>query len=167
VVRTTGKRNSAAFSALGLLAFIGLCFGAAAIGSAFNVPALSEWYPGLQKPFFNPPNWLFGPVWSVLYLAMAVAGWLVWREEGLSGATTALTVFGAQLVLNTLWSGLFFGLRSPGLALVEIVILWVAILATILLFRPVSRVAALLLVPYLAWVSFATVLNFEIWRLNA
>ena len=167
MAQATGRRNGAAFSALGLLAFVVVCFGAAAIGSAFTGSALSDWYPGLEKPSFNPPNWLFGPVWTVLYLAMAVAGWLVWRREGFSGATAPLAVFGVQLALNLLWSGLFFGLRSPGLALGEIIVLWVAILATIVLFRRVSTPAALLLVPYLAWVTFAAVLNFEIWRLNA
>jgi len=109
---------------------------------------------------------LFGPVWSVLYLAMAVAGWMVWRREGFSGAAAPLAVFGVQLALNVLWSGVFFGLRLPGVAFVEILALWAAILATILLFRRVSTPAALLLVPYLAWVTFAAVLNFEIWRLN-
>ena len=167
MAQATGRRNGAVFSALGLLAFVGVCLGAAAVGSAFTIPSIPGWYAGLEKPFFSPPNWLFGPVWSVLYLAMAVAGWLVWRREGLSGVTVPLAVFGFQLLLNVAWSGLFFGLRLPGVALVEILALWAAILATILLFRRTSTPAALLLVPYLAWVTFATILNFEIWRLNS
>ena len=153
-------------SALGLALFVVACFAAAGLGSLVTTPRINGWYAELEKPFFNPPSWLFGPVWTILFLAMAVAGWLVWRRAGFSGASVALTLFGGQLFLNVLWSTLFFGLKSPGAALVEIVILWVAILATLVAFRRVSRAAGLLFVPYLAWVTFATVLNLEIWRLN-
>ena len=153
-------------SALGLALFVAACFAAAGLGSLVTTPRISGWYAELEKPFFNPPSWLFGPVWTILFLAMAVAGWLVWRRAGFSGTGVALTLFGVQLFLNVLWSTLFFGLKSPGVALVEIILLWAAILATLVAFRRVSRVAGLLFVPYLAWVTFAAVLNLEIWRLN-
>ncbi len=138
----------------------------AAVGSVFTSSAMPDWYMSLEKPAFNPPSWVFGPVWTVLYIMMAVAAWLVWRASGFRGAALALTVYAAQLVLNLAWSGIFFGLREPGWALVEILALWAAIVATAVLFRPHSRVAAWLLVPYLLWVSFAAVLNGAIWRLN-
>jgi translocator protein len=154
-------------SALALATCVVACYGAAYVGSAFTSPAIAGWYETLIKPPFTPPSWLFGPVWTVLYLAMAVAGWLVWRRKGLTGATLPLALFGGQLVLNALWSVLFFGLREPGVALVEILLLWAVILATTLSFRSVSRTASWLLTPYLAWVTFAVALNLEIWRLNS
>jgi tryptophan-rich sensory protein len=120
----------------------------------------------LLKPAWNPPAWVFGPVWTVLYLMMAVAAWLVWRRRGFAGAPWALGLFVLQLALNTLWSAIFFGLRRPGVAAIEILLLWLAILATLIAFAPVSRLAAILLAPYLAWVTFAAVLNFTIWRMN-
>ena len=154
-------------SALALVVFIVACFSAALIGSIFTASSIPVWYENLLKPSFSPPNWLFGPVWTVLYLLMAVAGWLVWQQRGRNPTIALpLALFGIQLVLNTLWSVLFFGLQAPGTALVEIIVLWAAILATLLSFRQVSKGAGWLLVPYLAWVSFAAVLNFEIWRLN-
>jgi translocator protein len=121
----------------------------------------------LEKPAFNPPSWVFGPVWTVLYAMMAVAAWLVWREAGFGGATAALSLFFVQLALNLAWSGIFFGLRQPGWALVEIAVLWAAILATMILFFRHSTLAGWLLVPYLLWVSFASVLNAALWRLNS
>lgn len=127
---------------------------------------VSEWYPGLAKPPFNPPDWLFGPVWTVLYLMMGVAAWLVWRRADEARVGAPLALFTAQLLLNGLWSVLFFGLRSPGLAAAEIILLWIAIGLTIRAFRPVSVPAAVLLIPYWAWVSFAAVLNISIWMLN-
>jgi tryptophan-rich sensory protein len=127
---------------------------------------VSEWYPGLAKPPFNPPDWLFGPVWTVLYLMMGVAAWLVWRRAGEARVGMPLVLFTAQLLLNGLWSVLFFGLRSPGVAAAEILLLWVAIGLTIRAFRQVSVPAAVLLIPYWAWVSFAAVLNVSIWMLN-
>ena len=126
-----------------------------------------EWYASLKKPSWNPPGWIFGPVWSVLYQMMAVAAWLVWGRGGWSKQRRPLFVFLAQLALNALWTPLFFGWHRPGLAFAEIVLLWLAIAATMVAFRPVSRFAAWLLAPYLAWVSFAAVLNFTLWRLNA
>lgn len=125
-----------------------------------------EWHAALAKPSWNPPNWLFGPVWTLLYTMMAVAVWLVWRERGWSGAREQLILFGMQLALNAAWSWLFFGLHRPDLALIDIVLLWLAILLTILSFREFSQTAAWLLVPYLAWVTFATLLNLALWRMN-
>ena len=154
-------------SALALLAFVAACFGAALVGSTFTTPSVPEWYGSLVKPSFTPPNWLFGPVWSMLYLAMAIAGWLVWRRQRESSTTLPLALFGGQLVLNVLWSILFFGLQAPGIALVEILTLWAAIFATRLSFWRISTIAGWLFVPYLTWVSFATIMNFEICRLNS
>ncbi len=125
-----------------------------------------EWYASLAKPSWNPPSSVFGPVWTILYLLMGVAAWMVWREAGFSGARRALTLFIVQLVLNALWSYLFFGLQQPMVAFIEIIVLWCAILATILAFWPVSRTAGALLIPYLCWVSFASALNYQLWRLN-
>ena len=169
MVGSTRNRNlkGPARSALALLAFVAACFGAALVGSTFTTPSVPEWYGSLVKPSFTPPNWLFGPVWSMLYLAMAIAGWLVWRRQRESSTTLPLALFGGQLVLNVLWSILFFGLQAPGIALVEILILWAAIFATLLSFWRISTIAGWLFVPYLAWVFFATILNFEIWRFNS
>lgn len=141
-----------------------LCFGAASLGALF-MPG--EWYASLKKPSWNPPGWIFGPVWTVLYAMMAVAAWLVWRRGGFAAQRRALTLFLVQLALNAAWSPLFFGLHWPGVAFAEIVLLWLAIVATVAAFRPVSRVATFLLMPYLLWVTFASVLNFTLWRLNS
>ena len=126
-----------------------------------------EWYAALKKPAWNPPGWVFAPVWTTLYTMMAVAAWLVWQRGGFAAQRRPLGLFLAQLALNALWTPLFFGWHLPGLAFAEIVLLWLAIAATLIAFRPVSRVAAWLLAPYLAWVSFASFLNFTLWRLNA
>jgi len=155
------------YPGLGLIVLLIVCFAAAGIGGAVTTPKIDNWYATLTKPSWNPPNWIFGPVWSGLYLSMAVAAWLVWRQRGLSGAVGPLTLFGLQLVLNAAWSGLFFGLQNPGAAFVDVVALWAAIAATMVAFWLRSTVAGLLFVPYLAWVSFAAVLNLAIWRLNA
>jgi tryptophan-rich sensory protein len=137
----------------------------AALATAAGV---REWYPGLVKPGFTPPGWIFGPAWTLLYLLMGVALWLVWRSADRRDDTRpALVAFAVQLALNGLWSLLFFGLRSPGLAFAEILLLWAAIAVTIVLFRRVSRLAAALLLPYWLWVTFAAVLNGSIWWLNA
>lgn len=125
-----------------------------------------EWYAGLNKPAWNPPGWLFGPVWSALYTMMAVAAWLVWRRGGFAAQRRPLGWFLAQLVLNAVWTPLFFGLHRPGVAFAEILLLWLAIAWTIAAFWRVHRTAAWLLAPYLAWVSFAAVLNGTLWRLN-
>jgi tryptophan-rich sensory protein len=154
--------------ALGFVGFIALCFAAAAFGGFFTAPATQPgaWYDWIRKPAWTPPSWLFGPVWTLLYGAMAVAAWLVWRAGGWAAQRRPLTLFVVQLVLNALWSLFFFGMQSPGLALIDIALLWLAILATLLAFRKVSALAAGLLVPYLLWVSFAAALNFAVWRLN-
>lgn len=145
------------------LAWVGLCFLTAWIGSRFSP---GEWYAQLQKPSLTPPGYLFGPVWSILYLCMGIAAWLVWRRAAFSGARVALTLFVVQLVLNGMWSWIFFGMQRTGMAFAEILILWGMILATTLAFWRVSTTAGMLFLPYLAWVSFAAFLNYSIWQLN-
>lgn len=149
-----------------LAAFLTACFAVAGIGGWLTSLGMPEWYMTLRKPAWNPPSWLFGPVWTTLYVAMAVAAWLVWKQAGFDGATAALSLFFVQLALNLAWSGIFFALRSPGWALVEILVLWVAILVTTVLFFRHSSWAGALMVPYLLWVGFASVLNAAIVRLN-
>jgi translocator protein len=138
-------------------------FSAATLGAFFSP---GEWYAALAKPSWNPPAWLFGPVWSALYTMMAVAAWLVWKRGGFAGQRRPLALFLTQLTLNAAWSPLFFGLQWPGVAFAEILLLWLAILATLVSFLSVNKVAGWLLSPYLAWVSFAAVLNFTLWRMN-
>jgi benzodiazapine receptor len=152
--------------AVGLGIFIAVCFLVAGLGSIWTAPNVESWYAKLSKPTWTPPGWVFGPVWSLLYLSMAVAAWLVWRQAGFPKAAWPMAVFGLQLALNAAWSGLFFGLHSPGLAFVDIVLLWCAILSTLVVFRHHSAAAGWLLVPYLAWVTFAAILNLAIWRMN-
>lgn len=152
---------------LGLVVLLAICLGAAAAGSAVTNPRIAGWYATLNKPSWTPPNWVFGPVWTVLYVGMAVAAWLIWRQRGMVGsARTPLVLFAVQLAFNVAWSWLFFGLRSPGLAFLDIVLLWIAIAATLVAFWRRSLAAGLLLVPYLAWVTFAAILNLAIWQLN-
>lgn len=159
--------------ALGLVASLALTALAPIIGNAATGAGLRDWYPRLAKPGWTPPPWLFGPVWTALYIAMAVAAWLVWAR-GRSApdpslrrwARAGLALYALQLALNAAWSVLFFGLRSPGLALAEILALWAAILATTVAFARVHRAAAGLMVPYLGWLTFAAALNLAIWRLN-
>lgn len=136
------------------------------IGSVFTAASIPTWYATLLKPEWGPPNWLFAPVWTTLYLLMGVAAYLVWQQRAEPGAGTALWLYGVQLVLNTLWSVIFFGLRNTGIAFVEILVLLVAILATAVLFWRVRPLAGGLMIPYLLWVSFAAILNFRIWQLN-
>lgn len=136
-------------------------------GSLFTIRAIPTWYAGLIQPTFAPPNWVFGPVWTLLYLFMGIAAWLIWKRGlGDSGIKRALIIFDVQLVLNALWAVIFFGLHSPGSAFIEIILLWLAILATIFLFYKISKLAMWLLVPYILWVSFAAYLNYQIWMLN-
>ncbi len=151
---------------VGLLVSVGVCVGAGLIGSAFTARSVGEWYGGLSKPAWTPPSWVFGPVWSALYVLMGTAAWLVWRQAGSSARALALMVFALQLGLNAAWSAVFFGMRLPGWAFGEIVVLWAAILWAAIAFWRVSPVAGLLLLPYFGWVSFAGVLNFAIWRMN-
>lgn len=152
-----------------LVFFFALCFGAAAAGSALTVPSLAGWYAGIAKPAWTPPNSVFAPVWTLLFALMAFAAWMVWRRQHDLPARVrlALVMFLVQLALNVCWSLLFFRLRAPGWALVEILVLWLAIYGTFVTFRRVTALAALLLVPYFLWVAFAAALNFAIWRLNA
>ncbi|HEU5299770.1 MAG TPA: TspO/MBR family protein [bacterium] len=150
-----------------LAGFIALCLGAGAVGSWFTMPALDVWYAALRKPSWNPPNWVFAPVWTALYLTMAVAAWMVWRRAGVGAARTALILFAVQLILNVAWSALFFALRSPALGVAGIVALWAALVATIVSFGRISAGAAWLMIPYLVWVTFAGALNVAVWRLNA
>lgn len=149
---------------LALIGWLLLCFAAAAFGGLF-MPG--DWYAGLKKPSWNPPGWVFGPVWTTLYVMMAVAAWLVWKHGGFAVQRRPLMLFLVQLVLNAAWTPLFFGMHQPGLAFAEIVLLWLAIVATFAAFRSVTRTAAWLLAPYLAWVGFAAALNFTLWRLNS
>jgi translocator protein len=147
-----------------LAGFVLLCLAVGGIAGFATAQSVNDWYLTLNRPSWNPPGWLFGPVWTTLYVMMAVAAWLVWRRGG--NIQGAMILFFSQLALNFAWSFLFFGARSPWLGLVDIAMLWVALLATTIVFFGKSRVAGLLMLPYLAWVSFAAVLNFTIWRLN-
>jgi tryptophan-rich sensory protein/uncharacterized protein YbjT (DUF2867 family) len=160
------NREGSSFQWLVLALLLIICLATAGLGAALTNLSVGGWYAAVQRPSWNPPNWVFGPVWTVLYIGMAIAAWLVWRRTGLADAWLPLLLFGVQLCLNASWSALFFGMRSPGIAFADIVLLWFAILATIIAFGRISNLAATLLVPYLAWVSFATALNWSIWRLN-
>lgn len=151
--------------AVALALSLAVCFAAAAIGSFLTSDAVTAWYAGLRKSPLNPPNWVFAPVWTLLYTLMAVAAWLVWRRRD-RPILFPLGLFALQLGLNVAWSWLFFYLHNPAAALVEIVALWLSILATATAFWRVSRPASYLLLPYLIWVGFAAVLNFAVWRLN-
>lgn len=148
---------------LAFLVFLGLNFLAASSGAIFRA---GPWYESLLKPRWRPPGFLFGPVWMILFLMIATSGWLAWRAAGPGEAVLPMAIYGVHLVLNALWSAVFFGLRRPGLALVEMAALWLSIVATMVVFAPLTATAAWLLVPYLGWVSFAFVLNASIWRLN-
>lgn len=152
---------------LKLIVSLVICQCAGLIGSIFTTAAIPTWYATLEKPPFTPPNWLFAPAWATLYVLMGIAAFLVWRK-GLNreGAKLALIIFLIQLVLNALWSVVFFGLESPLAGVIVILVLWVAILFTILKFFKLSMVAGLLLLPYILWVSFAAILNISIWLLN-
>ncbi len=150
---------------LGFSIFI--CLGAGMIGSIFTSSSIDTWYATLEKPTFNPPSWLFAPVWTALYFLMGISLFLILRQDLIKGKIKlAISIFGLQLILNALWSFLFFGLQNPFLAFMEIIILWIAILITILTFYKIKKVASILLVPYILWVTFATILNYYIWRLN-
>ena len=155
--------------ALGLAGFLALCFAVAGAGGAVTATSVGGWYQGLEKPAFNPPDGVFAPVWSVLYAMIALAGWRVWRRRGWTrnGAPEpALVAWALQLGLNLCWSFVFFGARLIGAALVEIVLLLVAIAVTTGLFARIDRIAAWLMAPYAAWVAFAALLNAALWRLN-
>jgi tryptophan-rich sensory protein len=153
--------------AMKLIISLAVCLGAGFIGSIFTAGAIPTWYAGLNKPSFNPPSWVFAPVWTILYIMMGVAAFLVWRQ-GLTapGVKIALAFFLLQLILNVAWSLIFFNWHSPLYALIDIIALWLSLALTIVFFNQVSGPAAWLLVPYILWVSFASLLNFAVWRLN-
>ena len=163
LAETDHGRPAAGGHTLALVGWLALCFAAA--GTAGFV-SIDGWYAALEKPSWNPPAWVFGPAWSLLYVSMAVAAWLVWREGGWMIQGRALGLFLLQWVLNALWTPIFFGLHRPGLAFAAIVVLWLVLAATLASFWRIHKGAGALLVPYLAWVSFAAALNFAIWRLN-
>jgi benzodiazapine receptor len=150
----------------GLAAWILVCFVAASVGAVASISARS-FYGNLARPDWAPPGWLFGPVWSALYLLMGIAAWLVWRSHGFKTGRTALVLFLSQLAANALWTWLFFAWRQGAAAFVEILILWALIVATIVSFWRLDRIAGALLLPYLAWVTFASALTFSVWQLNA
>jgi tryptophan-rich sensory protein len=151
-----------------ILLCIGISLLAGGIGSYFTMSQIPTWYADLQKPFFNPPTWIFGPVWTALYIFMGVSLYLVLKSrKDKKAKKKAVIFFVIQLVLNTFWSIIFFGLHAVGVAFLEILVLWIAILATILYTRRVTKVGSYLLYPYLAWVSFASILTFSIYMLNS
>jgi len=143
------------------------CLAVGGISGYVTASEIPGWYATLQKPSFNPPNWLFGPVWTLLYIMMGIAFWLVWKSDASDLKQKAMLFFALQLTLNFFWSILFFSFHQTGWAMVEIALLWVFILLCIVSFYPISAIAAYLLVPYLCWVSFASLLNFYIWKLNS
>ncbi len=159
------QRMSTSTQIRGLVICLLLTMAAAAVGAAASINA-ADFYSTLQLPAWAPPAWLFGPVWSVLYLLIAIAAWLVWRTRGLGDARFALTLYVVQLALNSLWTWLFFGWRQGAWAFADIVMLWILIVATLVAFWRVKPQAGWLLAPYLAWVSFATALNFAAWQMN-
>lgn len=150
---------------ISLLVFLAICFSVAAAGAVLTNTSVSSWYLTINKPSWTPPNWLFGPVWTSLYFMMALAVWLIWCKVG-SLKKLPLVLFGLQLFLNLIWSGLFFTLQNPKIAFIEIVFLWLSILATLISFWRIRIVAGLLLLPYILWVGYAAMLNFTIWRMN-
>ncbi|WP_439815021.1 TspO/MBR family protein [Zavarzinia sp. CC-PAN008] len=150
-------------SILALMGFLGICFLAALSGALFRP---GEWHRQLAKPSWNPPNWVFAPAWTVLYLMIAVSGWLISQRADAVDVTVPLVLWFVSLALNAAWSALFFGLKRPDLAFVDVVLLWLSIALMIVVFMPIDARAAWLLVPYLAWVSFASALNLSIWQLN-
>ena len=149
-----------------LLGFLGASFGTAAIGGAATATSVGTWYRALHKPAWNPPDWIFGPAWTLLYVLMAVAVWRVWRDDTTVAARWTLALFGLQLTLNALWSVLFFGLRRPDLAFADVLILWGVLVVLLRRFWRADRLAGRLWVPYVAWVSFASALNGTVWWLN-
>ncbi|MCA8936575.1 MAG: tryptophan-rich sensory protein [Planctomycetes bacterium] len=159
-LKKSDVRHTGATAYVALIGWVLLSFAPSLTGVFFGP---GDWYRQLEKPFFNPPNWIFGPVWTTLYLLMGISAWLVWRR-GSSG--WALKLFIVQLALNALWTPVFFGLHALGAALIVIVAMWLAILATIIAFWKLSRPGAAMLIPYLLWVSFATLLNASLWWLN-
>ena len=153
-------------SILPLLISILIVFSFGFIGSFFTTSSITNWYAFINKPLFSPPNWIFGPVWTLLYILMGVSAFLIWQKRDNLKTKPALIFYGIQLILNALWSIIFFGMHNPGLALLEIIILWLFILITLIKFYKINKTAGLLFIPYLLWVSFASILNYAIWILN-
>ncbi|MGA2411085.1 MAG: TspO/MBR family protein [Candidatus Binataceae bacterium] len=151
---------------LGLAMWVALCVIAGAASGWLSRDGLANWYPHLRKPDLNPPNWLFGPIWTTLYVIMGLAAWMVWDSAPLVLTQTALLLFGLQIALNFFWSLVFFAWRRPGTAFIDLLLIWLAIVSTQIAFATIHPLAAVLLIPYLAWVSFAGYLNGAIWRLN-
>lgn len=151
---------------VGLIIAILICLGAGGFGAMATTPEIDGWYKTITKPSWNPPAFIFGPVWTTLYILMGISVWLVWRRNDFKVTKIPLALFAIQLILNIAWSWIFFSWHQLGWAFVDIIALWIAILATILSFLKVSKQAGYLLLPYFAWVSFASVLNFTIWQLN-
>ena len=149
-----------------LVAFIILCLAVSSVGGAITATSVDTWYQTLEKPSFNPPDWVFAPVWTALYILMVLAAWRIWRFRSIANTVKALSIFGVQLGLNLSWSILFFGLQRIDLALIEIFILLAIIVLNAILFWRIDRLAGLIFVPYVLWVTFATILNASIWLLN-
>ena len=159
------ERSDSRRKILGLVVWLAVTFAAAGAGGVASANA-AGFYQSLARPDWAPPPWLFGPVWTVLYLMIGIAAWLVWRDRGFAGARTALSLFLVQLVANALWTWIFFAWQRGALAFAEIIVLWILIVATMLMFWRVRRIAGALFIPYLAWVTFASALTYSIWKLN-
>lgn len=149
-----------------LIVFLAVTFVIQIIAGWWTSTSVSTWFTTLAKPAWNPPGWVFGPVWTLLYIGIAVAGWRVWLKRGIQDVRVAMILYAVQFALNLAWSGLFFGLRNPGYGLIDIVLLFIAIALTIRAFRRIDGPATLIMIPYFLWVGFASALNFTIWRLN-
>lgn len=161
------QKDSKLFSTIMLVLFLALCFGVAWTGAQVSPGnSSSEWYEQLNKPDWNPPDWMFAPVWTLLYTFMAIAVWRIWRKLGFRNGKAELGVFFVQLLLNGLWPQIFFVVQDPGLAFVEIILLLIAIIVTTVLFFRTDNTAGWLMMPYMLWVAFATVLNGTIWLMN-
>lgn len=166
MLEPTSDRPKVSRDLLGLFAFIILCLAVSGIGGAITATSVDTWYQALEKPPFNPPDWVFTPVWTALYILIGISAWRVWRLRSFEATGKAVAVFAVQLGLNLAWSFLFFGLQRIDLALIEIVILLCAIITNTIIFWRIDRLAGLLFVPYAAWVTYATVLNASLWLLN-
>jgi translocator protein len=151
---------------LKLVISIVICEFAGIIGSFFTMKSIPNWYKKIKKPSFNPPNWIFGPVWTLLYFLMGISLYLIWNSNKNLDISLAVIIFSIQLILNIAWSMIFFKLKSPKYAFIEIIFLFISILATIIIFYQISRIASYMLIPYILWVSFASILNFYVWILN-
>lgn len=164
--QTNTPRTNHRTRVFALIAFMVLCLIISAFGGAVTATSVNDWYAALNKPFFNPPDWLFAPVWTVIYFMIAFSGWRVWLKTGIANAKGPFGLYAAQLALNLAWSFMFFGAQSPILGLIDVVILVAVIIANMIAFWKIDRLAGILLVPYAVWVAFATLLNAAIWHLN-